>query len=339
MRVVLDAMGGDLAPVETVKGAVQAVSETKDLTVILVGKQELIENELKKYSNIDRTRLEIVHTDEYISMDEKDSPAMAVRKKKNASVNIALDMVKRKEADASVSAGNTGALMTASLFKLGRIDGVQRPALTVPFPSMGGKFVFLDAGANKDCKPEYINEFAVMGSVYAKVLLNKDNPSVGLLNIGEEVGKGNELATQAYEILSNNKNINFAGNIEATDMIKGKVDVVVTDGFTGNMVLKTAEGTGKFVSSIIKKNIKKSPISIIGALLMGNVFKAVKKEMDHGEHGGAIFLGLEGISLKVHGSSDALAIKNGIKAANKFAGNNIIDKIKEQFKPVEAPKE
>ncbi len=256
MRVALDAMGGDFAPLEPVKGAVLATQEMDHLNVILVGNKELIEKELEKY-NYDKNRITIEHAPDVIAMDEKDNPAMAVRKKPLASMNVALDLIKEGRADASVSAGNTGALMTASQLKLRRIKGVLRPAITTVFPSKKGHLVMLDAGANAECKPEYLDQFAVMASKYSEVLLGTVDPKVGLLNIGEEAGKGNELTKEAFNLLSENKKINFVGNIESRDMMDAGIDIVVTDGFTGNILLKTAEGTASFILDFLKKESPK----------------------------------------------------------------------------------
>jgi len=331
MKIVLDAMGGDYAPLETVKGAVMALKEIEKLEIILVGNEFKIKEELNKY-NYNKEKLEIIHTDEIIDMDEKMSPAMAVRKKKNASMNIALQLVKDGKANACVSAGNTGALMSASLFKLGRVEGVLRPAITTVFPNKKGNMVVLDVGANADCKPEYIEQFALMGSLYAESVLKKEKPTIGILNIGEEEGKGNELINESYDLLRKNKNINFIGNIEPNEMFEGKADVIVTDGFTGNIVLKTGEGIAKFIFDIIKESIKSRFLNKIGAYLMKPVFMALKKKMDSSEYGGALFLGLEGISIKSHGGSDAKAIKNGIKTAHYFAENDFIENLKKIMK-------
>lgn len=331
MEIVLDAMGGDHAPFETVKGAILALNEIPKLKMILVGHKEKIEQELIKYK-YDKDRVEIIHTDEVIEMNEKKSPAMAVREKKNASMNIALQLVKEKKAYASVSAGNTGALMSASLLKLGRIKGVLRPAITTVFPSKKGKMILLDVGANADCKSEYLKQFAMMGSFYAKMILKKDNPKIGILNIGTEEGKGNSLTNEAYQLLNETKDINFIGNTEPGDIFKGDVDVIVTDGFTGNIVLKTSEGIAKLIFDIIKESLKDKFISKIGALLMKPIFINLKERMDYSEYGGALFLGLDGISIKSHGSSDAKAIKNGIKIAYFFAENNFVGNLKEIMK-------
>lgn len=328
MRVALDAMGGDFAPLEPVKGAVLATQEMDHLSVILVGDQEKIENELKKYS-YDKGRITIEHAPDTIDMNEKDNPARAVRKKPLASMNVALDLVKEGRADANVSAGNTGALMTASQLKLKRIKGVLRPAITTVFPSKKGHLVMLDAGANAECKPEYLDQFAIMATEYSKALLGIDNPKVGLLNIGEEDGKGNELTKEAFKLLVENKKINFTGNIESRDMMDGIIDVVVTDGFTGNIVLKTAEGTAMFILDFLKKEIPSKLLYKIGALLLKPVFKKLKLKMDSSEYGGALFLGLNGISVKAHGNSDSKAFKNAIQVAEKFAEVDLVGKVKE----------
>jgi glycerol-3-phosphate acyltransferase PlsX len=328
MKIALDAMSGDFAPIETVKGAIEAIKENEKITVILVGKEEIIEEELKKY-NYDKNRIKIKNAREVIEMDEKQSPTAVVRAKKDASVNVALQLVKDGEADACVSAGNTGAFMTAGQLKLRRIKGVLRSAITTVFPAKNGHhIVLLDVGANADCKPEYLDQFATMANEYAKILLNIKNPRIGLLNIGEEEGKGNELTKASFELLKENKNINFHGNIESREMINGDVDVVVTDGFTGNIVLKTAEGTADFMKGIIKEEVSKSLLGKIGALFMIPVFKGVKKKSSSSEYGGALFMGLNGISIKAHGNSDSIAIKNAILSGNKFAENNFIESLK-----------
>lgn len=327
MKIALDAMGGDFAPLEPVKGAIEAIKNNPKLEVILVGDKTKIENELKKYK-FDKNRVEVVHTTEKIEMKEAESPAMVVRKKKDASMVVALRLVKEGKANGAVSAGNTGALMTASQLTLARIKGVLRPAITTVFPRKNGVMVLMDVGANADCKPEYINQFAIMGSEFAKIILDIENPKVGLANIGEEPGKGNELSKQAYELLKENKNINFIGNIETREMVEHDIDVVVADGFTGNIILKTAEGIAKFILSLLKENIKSKKIYMLGALLLKPVFMKLKNQLDHSEYGGAIFLGLDGISVKAHGNSDSNAIKNAINVANKFAEKNFVEELK-----------
>lgn len=325
MRIAIDAMGGDHAPIVPVKGAILALDTDRELEIILVGKKDEIEAELSKYT-YDQNRIRIENAEEVIGMDEE--PVTAVRTKKNASMNVALELVKKGEADASVSAGNTGALITASQLKLRRIKGVLRPAIATLFPTKKGFMVTMDMGANADCKPEFLNQFATMGSLFAKTLLGIEKPKVGLLNIGTEAGKGNEITRESYELMMKNHEINFVGNIESRDMMEGNVDVAVTDGFTGNMVLKTAEGAVKFITDFLKNEIEKSIVGKIGALLMKPIFNKLKKKMDSSEYGGAIFLGLSAISIKAHGNSDANAIKNAIKEANEFAKRNFVEELR-----------
>lgn len=325
MKIALDAMGGDNAPLETIKGAVAALEEVSELELILVGKKEVIEAELSKYK-YNKEKIEIVDAREIIEMT--DEPVVAVKSKKDSSMNRTLELVKDGTVNASVSAGNTGALITASQLKLKRIKGVLRPAIATMFPNKKGHMLMLDVGATADCKPEFLNQYAMMGSKYMEILLGRKDSKVGLLNIGTEEGKGNEVTREAYNLLKENKSINFVGNVESTEVMNGNIDVVVTDGFTGNMVLKTAEGIGKFILDVIKTEVSKSFIYKLGALLLMPALKVVKSKMDSSEYGGAIFLGLNGISIKAHGNSDAVAIKNAIKVAEKFAKLNFVEEMK-----------
>ena len=325
MKIALDAMGGDNAPLETIKGAVAALEEVSELELVLVGKKEVIEAELSKYK-YNKEKIEIVDAREIIEMTEE--PVVAVKSKKDSSMNRTLELVKDGTVNASVSAGNTGALITASQLKLKRIKGVLRPAIATMFPNKKGHMLMLDVGATADCKPEFLNQYAMMGSKYMEILVGKKNSKVGLLNIGTEEGKGNEVTREAYNLLKENKSINFVGNVESTEVMNGNIDVVVTDGFTGNMVLKTAEGIGKFILDVIKTEVSKSFIYKLGALLLMPALKVVKSKMDSSEYGGAIFLGLNGISIKAHGNSDAVAIKNAIKVAEKFAKLNFVEEMK-----------
>ena len=325
MKIALDAMGGDKAPMETIKGAVLALNELEDLELILVGKKEIIEEELSKYK-VDINKIEIVDARETILMT--DDPIDAVKSKKDSSMNRTLELVKVGTADASVSAGNTGALITASQLRLKRIKGVLRPAIATMFPNKKGNMLMLDVGATADCKPEFLNQYAMMGTKYLEILLGKKNPRVALLNIGTEEGKGNEVTREAYHLLKENKNINFLGNIESTEMLNGEVDIVVTDGFTGNMVLKTSEGVAKFIVSSLKEEIEKSILYKLAAFLLKPAIKNIVKKMDSSEYGGAIFLGLSGLSIKAHGNSDANGIKNAIKVANRFAKLGFIEELK-----------
>ncbi|MDY3059680.1 MAG: phosphate acyltransferase PlsX [Fusobacterium sp.] len=325
MKIALDAMGGDNAPLETIKGAVAALEEVSELELVLVGKKEVIEAELSKYK-YNKEKIEIVDAREIIEMT--DEPVVAVKSKKDSSMNRTLELVKDGTVNASVSAGNTGALITASQLKLKRIKGVLRPAIATMFPNKKGHMLMLDVGATADCKPEFLNQYAMMGSKYMEILVGKKNSKVGLLNIGTEEGKGNKVTREAYNLLKENKSINFVGNVESTEVMNGNIDVVVTDGFTGNMVLKTAEGIGKFILDVIKTEVSKRFIYKLGALLLMPALKVVKSKMDSSEYGGAIFLGLNGISIKAHGNSDAVAIKNAIKVAEKFAKLNFVEEMK-----------
>ena len=326
MKIALDAMSGDFAPISTVKGAIEALQEIEGLEIILVGKEGIIKEELKKYK-YDTKRIEIKNADEVIEMT--DDPVKAVREKKDSSMNVCIDLVKEKLAQASVSCGNTGALLASSQLKLKRIKGVLRPAIAVLFPNKKDHgTLFLDLGANSDSKPEFLNQFATMGSKYMEIFSGKKNPKVALLNIGEEETKGNELTRETYALLKENKDIDFYGNIESTKIMDGEVDVVVTDGYTGNVLLKTSEGVGKFIFHIVKESIMESWIAKLGALLIKGAMKKVKKKTEASEYGGAIFLGLSELSLKAHGNSDSRAIKNALKVASKFIELNFIEELR-----------
>ena len=332
MKIVVDGMGGDRGSEEILKGISLALNEIPDIHIIVVGKEELLKKIIKKL-NIDNNRFEVVNATETIEMD--DDPVQAVRQKKDSSLNVGLELVKNGIGDAFVSAGNTGAHISASQLKLRRIKGILRPAIATVFPSKKGNFVFMDMGANADTKAEFINQFAIMGSEFAKDILKKEKPTVGLLNIGSEEGKGNEVTREAFNLLKENSSINFIGNIESRDMMDGKVDVIVTDGFTGNMVLKTSEGVAKFIFETLKEEIMKSFLAKIGFIFMKKALKKMKNKLDSSEYGGALFLGLNGISIKAHGNSDAIAFKNAIKVADKFAKNKFVEKLSTTFEEKE----
>lgn len=336
MKIALDVMGGDFAPIETIKGAIEILEEEKDIELILVGKKNVIEKELQNY-RYDEKKIEIMATKEVIEMD--DDPITAIKTKKNSSMIKALELVKQGIADGAVSAGNTGALISASQLWLRRIKGVLRPAITTIYPSKKRDIVLMDVGANSDCRPEFINQFATMGSLYYQEVFGEKQVRVGLLNIGTEEGKGNELTRESFEILKKNKNIEFVGNIESRDMMNGEVDVIVTDGFTGNMVLKTAEGTVKFIFDILKKEIEKSFFGKIGALFLKPVFNRLKERLDSSEYGGALFLGINGISIKAHGNSNSKGIKNALKVANRFAKDRFIERLTQTMKQNEGGKD
>ncbi|MFP4498364.1 MAG: phosphate acyltransferase PlsX, partial [Vulcanimicrobiota bacterium] len=299
MKVAIDAMGGDYAPREIVRGAVQSAEEFPGDSFILVGDEKKIKKVLGKtrLKNID-----VVHTDEYVRME--DNPTTALKSKKKASVVIAANMVKSKECDALISAGNTGALLQVGLLNIGRIKGIRRPALLTYLPTKRknqNQCVLLDAGANADCRPEYLIQFARMGNIYMKLVKGIEKPRVGLMNIGEEVGKGNVFYRQIYEELKNDNLINFVGNVEPRALIMGHVDVAVADGFVGNLVLKSLEAAAEFMQGILREEIKKSIVAKVAALTMKPIFRNMKKRLDHSEYGGALLLGLDGIVVKSHG--------------------------------------
>ena len=316
MRIALDAMGGDFAPGEIVKGAVEA-SKLLPVEIILVGKVAEIERELQKY----RIKLPIVPASEVIEMNE--APAQAVKSKKDASVNVALSLVKEGRADAVVSAGNTGALMAAALFKLGRIPGVERPAIATEFPTPSGKVLLLDMGANVDSKPKHLEQFAQMGSLYAQHVLHIVRPRVGLLNIGEEKEKGNELVRESWPLLAKAP-INFIGNVEAKEILSGKVDVVVCDGFVGNLILKFGETIGASVMQLLKTELSSGALNKLGLLFLFPALKKLQKKISYDEQGGAPLLGINGIVFKAHGRARSRAIMSAIRETTEAVKENII---------------
>jgi len=315
IRIALDAMGGDFAPYEIVKGAQQAVAENPELEVILVGQTEKIRS----------SRFSIIDARETIGMDEP--PVAAVREKKNASLNVALEQVKKGAADAVVSAGNTGAFMAAALFKLGRIPGVERPAIATVFPTRTGRVLCLDMGANSDNRPQHLKQFAEMGSLYAEHVMHIKAPRVGLLNIGEEPEKGNELTLATYPLLKQSP-INFIGMIEAKEIISGKVDVVVCDGFTGNLILKFGESVSSFIIDLLKAELLKNPITWLASILLLPSILGIKKKVDSDEFGGAPILGVNGVCIKAHGRAKAKAIKNAIRVAAEAVREKMVECIK-----------
>ncbi len=332
MKVILDAMGGDNAPEQIVLGAVEAVNENKELTVIITGKQELIEAELSKYT-FDKTRIEIVNCTEVITNNE--SPATAIRVKKDSSLSVAMDKLK-KEDDiiALVSAGSTGAVLSGGLLKVGRIKGISRPAICAVLPKVVGNVVLLDCGANAECKPINMCHFAILGSSYAKAMLGVDNPKVALLNNGAEEHKGDELHQTTYQLLSKMEGINFVGNVEGRDIMLSNCDVIVADGFSGNVALKSIEGTAIGLLKILKSSIKASSSAKFGYLFMKKAFKNVIKQMDYNEYGGAVIIGCEKLIIKAHGSSEAVTIKNAILRAIEAHKANLITNIKDLLKNI-----
>lgn len=325
ITVAVDAMGGDNAPFEIVKGAVEAVNEF-GVNIKLVGIESTVKEELAKYK-YDTSKIEVIHASEVITTDE--APTTAIRRKKDSSMVIALNLVKNKEADAFVSAGSTGAVLTGATVIIGRIKGIERPALGTCLPTIKGFTFLLDSGANVDCKPKYLEQFAKMGSVYAEHVMGIKNPKVGLVNIGAEKEKGNALTKEVYEILENT-DINFSGNIEPRDIPFGKADVIVCDGFVGNTILKFAEGLSMALLKIIKGEITKG-LYKFAALALKKPFGNVKSRLDSEEVGGAPFLGLKSLVVKAHGSSEAKGIRNAIKQCTIFVENDIVSKIEDNL--------
>lgn len=329
MRIAIDAMGGDNAPYEIVKGAIDAVNRDNDIVAVLVGKEDEI-NKIIDENTKDRSRIEVVHASEVISFDE--SPTKAIRGKKDSSMVVALKLLKDKHVDAFLSAGSTGAILVGGLFVVGRIKGIDRPALTGFFPNPKGYTVLLDIGANADCKARNILEFGVMGSLYAQKVLGISNPTVGLLNNGTEEGKGNELTKESFSLMKESSHINFYGNIEGRDMPMGTVDVAVTDGFTGNVVLKTTEGVASTIMKMMKDKLMSSTKGKLAGAMIKNDLKSLKAGFSADEVGGAPFLGVDGVVLKAHGNSNAIAITNAIFQAKKFKDSNYIEELKGHIK-------
>jgi len=321
MRIAIDAMGGDHAPKEIVRGALKAVKQFPDIEVTLIGDKEKICSFL---TNEDR--ITIIHTEEMI--DATDEPVRAVRRKKNSSMVLMAREVNEGRADACISAGNTGALMAAGLFVVGRIEGIERPALAPTLPTVGGEgFLLLDAGANVDARPEHLLQYALIGSIYAEKVLGIHRPRVGLLNVGTEDQKGNELAKRAFDLIKDT-NLNFVGNVEGRDLLEGVADVVVTDGFTGNVALKTIEGTAISLFSMLKAALTSSFTSKLATAVLKPQLVGLKKKMDYSEYGGAALFGLKAPVIKAHGSSDANAVYHAIRQAREMVVKNVTETVK-----------
>ena len=331
--IVLDAMGTDTYPDTDVRGAVMAAKEY-DLDIILVGDEKLLSEKLAKYASNEDLRIRIVHAPEMLTMDDKgdDLVRKARHKESKNSMAVGIDLVKKGEADAFVSAGNTGATMVTSLFRLGRLRGINRPALSPTIPTAKGVCLALDLGANPDCKPRNLVEFGKMGSVYVEKVWGIKNPRVGILSNGEEAGKGSSLVRETYPLLAES-DINFVGNVEGKGVFAGEVDVVVTDGFTGNVFLKTSEGVAKLMSDTIKEAIMQGGIlAKIGGLLIKPSLGAVKEKLDPSVVGAVPLLGVNGIVFIGHGSSSHHAIKNAIRVAKETVEANVLSSLREAMK-------
>ncbi|MDH9737868.1 phosphate acyltransferase PlsX [Staphylococcus epidermidis] len=320
VKIAVDMMGGDDAPGIVLDAVKKAVEDFKDLEIILFGDES-------QY-NLSHERIEFRHCIEKIEME--DEPVRAIKRKKDSSMVKMAEAVKSGEADGCVSAGNTGALMSAGLFIVGRIKGVARPALVVTLPTTDGKgFVFLDVGANADAKAEHLLQYAQLGNIYAQKIRGIQNPSVSLLNIGTEAAKGNSLTKKAYDLFEKNQSFNFTGNIEAKTLMDGNVDVVVTDGYTGNMVLKNLEGTAKSIGKMLKETIMSSFKNKLAGAVLKKDLETFAKKMDYSEYGGSVLLGLDGTVVKAHGSSNAKAFYSAIKQAKIAGEENIVQIMKD----------
>lgn len=323
MRIVLDAMGGDHAPAAVVEGGVRAARE-QGVEVILVGRQEAVQPELAKHDTTG-AQVRLVHASEVIEMDEH--PALVAKSKRDSSMVVGMQMVKRGEADAFVTMGNSGGALAVALLHLGRLRGIKRPALASVFPTVRGPAFLIDLGANTDCKPEYLQQFAIMGSVYAERVLGIPNPRVGILSNGEEEGKGNFLVRDTTPLLKA-CGLNFVGNVEGKDVPAGLADVVVTDGFTGNVLVKTAEGVAAMILEVLEREIKARPVAMAGALLAKPAFRAVKRTLDYTEYGGAALLGVNGVVIVGHGRSNAKAVASAVRVAKVAVEGKVLDAIR-----------
>lgn len=328
VKVALDAMGGDNAPTEIVKGAIAAIGEREDIKVFLVGKEAIIKAELEKYT-YDKSRVEVVNADEVITNDE--APVMAIRRKKNSSIVVALNLVKSGVCDAFVSAGSTGAVLVGGQLIVGRIKGVERPPLAPLLPTMNGVSLLIDCGANVDARSSHLVQFAKIGSIYMEHVMGIKNPRVAIVNIGAEEEKGNMLVKETFPLLKNCNEINFIGSIEAREIPNGAADVIVCEAFVGNVILKLYEGVGAALVSKIKGGLMSSFRSKIGALLVKPALKKTLKTFDTADHGGAPLLGLNGLVVKTHGSSKSNEIKNSIIQCITFKEQKINEKIKDNI--------
>ncbi|WP_298616297.1 phosphate acyltransferase PlsX [uncultured Thermosynechococcus sp.] len=335
-RIAVDAMGGDYAPDEIVAGALRA-SEELDADILLVGDPIPIQRYLDEHAPA--AKPQIVAASDVVEMGEE--PLTALRKKPKASINVAMDLVKAGAADAVVSAGHSGAAMAAALLRLGRLPGIERPAIGAVLPTLipGKSVLVLDVGANVDCRPKYLEQFAVMGSIYSQYVLDVEDPKVGLLNIGEEDCKGNDLALKAHQLLRQNRQISFLGNAEGRDVLSGKFDVVVCDGFIGNVLLKFAESLGSVLVQILREELPRGWRGQLGTALLRPNLRKIKQRIDHAEHGGGLLLGVDGICIISHGSSQAPSIFNAIRLAREAVDHRVSERIQACYQQIVAVEE
>lgn len=331
MKIALDAMGGDHGVPVNVQGAINACQSWSEVEVLLVGDEKILSHELKRQAAKSTLPIKLFHAPTMVDMHE--SPVEACRSKPDSSIMLCARLQAEGQVDAFVSAGNSGATMAASLLHLRRLEGISRPAIATILPTLDGHCVMLDMGANVDCKPKHLLQFAVMGSVYHEAIFKKKHPSVGLLSIGEEEGKGNEL-TQETHVLLKNSGLNYIGHIEGRDIPMGKADVIVCDGFVGNVVLKFGEGLSEALIKLIKREIAGHPLALLGGLMMKRTLRNIKAKVDPSEYGGAPLLGVQGISIVSHGGSNAHAIKNALRVAKELVADNINHHINAELKKI-----
>ncbi len=336
MKIAVDAMGGDFAPAQIVAGTVEAALKLSGISKFyLVGDETAIKAELAKFKKVPSS-IEVRHASQVVEMGE--SPAVAIRKKKDSSISRSVEMVKTGEADAVFSAGNTGAAVAAAQLKLRTLKGVDRPAIATILPTPTKEFVLLDAGANTDSTPEMLQQFAVMGSIYCREILKRENPKVGMLSIGEEDAKGNDMTKKAFKLLSNSR-LNFIGNVESRDLFEGRVDVVSCDGFVGNVVLKTTESVARMISGWLKTELKRNVLRVVGYLLARGGFQELKRRADPEAYGGASLLGANGVVIIGHGSSSARAVFNGIRYSAEAVSHNLNHLIEDELDKISGNKD
>ena len=331
-RIAIDAMGGDHAPAEIVAGALRAREEL-DVEILLVGDPQQIETSMKHHN---ASQVEVVPAEGTIEMHEE--PLSGLKRKPKASINVAMELVKQGRADGVVSAGHSGAAMAAALLRLGRLKGIDRPAIGAVLPTLiaSKPVLILDVGANVDCRPKFLEQFAMMGTIYSHSVLGIEEPKVGLLNIGEESSKGNDLAVRTHQMLHDNPKIPFIGNAEGRDVLSGNFDVVVCDGFVGNVLLKFAEAVGEVALHILREELPQGLHGRVGTALLKPNLRRIKQRMDHAEHGGGLLLGVAGICIISHGSSQAPSIFNAIRLAKEAVDHNVLDQIQSQYQKTEA---
>ena len=335
MKILLDVMGGDNSPDANIKGAIKAINQIK-AELVLIGKEEVIRSKIKEFYGKEpeeiSDRLKIKNTTEIIEME--DTPTIAIKSKKDSSMVVGFKMLKEDEGDVFISAGNSGALLTGATLLVGRIKGIDRPALAGILPAYKSRLLLIDCGSNTNCKPINLLQFAQMSSIYLRNTFGNEKPRVGLLNIGTEETKGNELIRESYKLIkekADELNIEFVGNVEGRDAFSGNIDILVADGFTGNVFLKTVEGVGKFVKRTLKESIKKNIFTTLGAIPAMPSLNSLSKAMDYKEYGGALFLGVKKPVVKAHGSSDERLFEFTIKQAEQFVENRAVEKMIEKF--------